>query len=89
MVWATPVVQSLSSPAYAAGTSCTLRLQVTITSGSRRGITICNVYPEQDPDCCDCIAEQEANGVDAVTAAFVCTVAGRCTVSPATAQSCA
>jgi hypothetical protein len=51
IIWATPVVQSLASPAYAAGSNCTGTL--TVGTPGQTGCTII-AYVQYTPDCCAC-----------------------------------
>lgn len=82
MVWTVPAVQTLSGPAFAAGSPCVGRFSYTDSAGT-------SFYVEYEPSdaCCNCITTTSASlgGPQfAVVAGALCqVVAGQCTVAKA------
>lgn len=85
LVWAAPAVQTFARPAFAAGSeACSL----TFTTETSEGTCIRTTFPNQSPDCCDCIDEQKASGANAFVAAVTCIGSGRCNADDPSTTSC-
>jgi hypothetical protein len=78
VLWTTPVVQSLASPAFAAGTQCSIAVVFNATN-SPAGPCFLIGYTVLDPDCCDCT---DQNNGDILACATVCTPIGFSPVVP-------
>ncbi len=84
LVWTVPAVQTLSGPAFAAGSPCIGRFQYSDSRGS-----CLYVQYASDETCCDCVTSTSAGfasrygGTAAdwvVVAGVVCQVTAQCTV---------
>jgi len=62
VIWATPVIQSLATPAYAAGSTCTGT--VTVGTPGQPGCVIIATL-QFTPDCCACATSPTAQGCTA------------------------
>ncbi len=89
LVWATPVVQSIARPAFAAESpgGCSARVEVEETNSN--GTTCsCTSFPNQPEECCTCIEQQVTLTNNAAIAVLVCFGLGKCVITTPTACSC-
>ena len=89
LVWATPVVQSITRPAFAAvsAAGCSARVEVERTLNGVTSCT-CTAFASQPPTCCECIDAVVAQTGNAAFATIVCFGSGACLVTSPSPCTC-
>jgi hypothetical protein len=72
VLWTTPVVQSLASPAFAAGTGCKLVLLLDPDGNSATDPCFILAEGEASPTCCECLMDDTVTQSQVLQCAPVC-----------------